>query len=323
MSNKVSVIIPVYNVEKYLDKCIDSVVNQTYKNLEIILIDDGSTDKSSIICDEWATKDKRIKVFHQKNSGVSVVRNNGIEYSVGDYISFVDSDDYIAESMIEKAVASIEENDADIVCFGVFRVAESGEILESTEDIEQKVVDNKEALLDLTNGKIHDYPVNKLYKRKVFENVRYPAGRVFEDIATTYKIFLNSEKICYLPQKLYFYRRRKGSIINNIKNSSLNDLFDIRKQRYDDLKAKHPDAAEACFELTAISALNFYDVSLWSSVNKDSLNEAITFLEENKTKVSKINSKMKLYLFSPFLYRVYRKTKHFIGNIVKTIISNR
>lgn len=323
MSTKVSVIIPVYNVEKYLNECINSVVNQTYKNLEIILIDDGSPDNCPIMCDEWATKDERIKVFHQQNGGLSVARNNGIEYSTGDYLCFLDSDDYIAENSVERAITCIEENDADIVCFGVFRVNEFGKILESTEKIEEKTISYNQALLDLANGKIHDYPVNKLYKRKVFENVRYPAGRVFEDIATTYKTFLNSKKIYYLPQELYFYRKRERSIVSHMTNSSLNDLFDIRKQRYDDLKTKHPEVAEACFELTAISALNFYDVSLWSSVNKDSLNEAITFLEENKIKASKINSKIKLYLFSPSLYKFYRKTKHSIGNIVKTIISKR
>lgn len=320
MNKKVSVIIPVYNVEKFLHKCIDSVVNQTYKNIEIILIDDGSPDNCPAICDNRAASDRRIKVLHQQNSGLSAARNKGIDISVGDYICFVDSDDFIAENMIEKAVSCIEKNDADIVCFGVFRVNEFEEILESTETMKEKCVNCREAILDLSYGKIHDYAWSKLYKRKVFENVRYPVGRAFEDIATTYKTFLNSKKICYLPQELYFYRKRKGSIIDNMKESSLNDLFVIRKERYDFFKEKYPEAAKACFEMTAISALNFYDISLWTSVNTDTLNDAIEFLENNKTKASKISGNMKLYSSLPFLYKIYRRTKHFIGNIIKAIL---
>ena len=319
MNAKVSVIIPVYNAEKYIERCIDSVVNQTYKNIEILLIDDGSSDNSPAICDNWAKNDSRIIVFHQQNSGVSAARNKGIELSIGDYISFVDSDDFIAENTIEKAVTAVDKNDADIVCFGVYRVNESEKIIESTENIEEKTVSSKEALLDLSRGKLHDYPCNKLYKRKLFDNIRYPVGKTFEDIATTYKLFLNSAKITYLPQELYFYRRRKGSIIHNMSSTSLNDLFVFRKQRYDDLKLKYPEIAEACFDMTAISALNFYDASLWNSVNKNSLNEAIKFLKTNSEKASKINSKIKLYIISPFLYNIYRKTKHFIGNIIKAI----
>ena len=138
MNTKVSVIIPVYKVEDYLDECLESVVKQTYKNIEVILIDDGSTDNCPHMWDDWACKDERIKVVHKQNSGLSAVRNKGVEIAGGEYILFVDSDDYIAESTIEKTVAVALENEADIVCFGVFRVNHNGEIIESTENLEKK-----------------------------------------------------------------------------------------------------------------------------------------------------------------------------------------
>ena len=319
MQPKVSVIIPVYKVEKYLDECLESVVNQTYKDFEVILVDDGSPDNCPLMCDNWAIRDARIKVIHQPNQGISTVRNKGIENSIGEYILFIDSDDFIDKTAIEKALTVAEKTSADIVCFGVFRITENKEIIEATEKIKNNTVSRQEALLDLCQGNVHDYSWNKLYRRKVFEGVYYPTDKTIEDIATTYKLFLNAEKISYLSDELYFYRRREGSIIADMKSSTLNDLFLVRKERYEFLKSDYPEASEACFELTAIAALNFYDRALWDSVNPDTLNAAIAFLKSNKSKASEINAKMKLYFTSPTLYNLLRKTKHFIGNVIKAI----
>lgn len=319
MNPKVSVIIPVYKVEDYLDECLESVVKQTYKNIEVILIDDGSPDNCSHMCDDWAIKDERIKVVHQQNSGLSAARNKGIEISGGEYILFVDSDDYIDESTIEKTVAVALENEADIVCFGVFKVNQNGEIIESTENFEKKTICARDAIRDLAAGTVHDYTWNKLLHKSVFSNVRFPVGKAFEDIATMYKLFSNAKKISYLPDELYFYRKRQGSIISQMKTSSLQDLFTVRKERYDYLKTNYPEAAEDAFELTAISALNFYDVSLWERVDQKILNDAVNFLANNCEEGSEINNKMKLYLCCPPLYKNYRKIKHFIGNIIKSV----
>lgn len=321
MNPKVSVIIPVYNVEKYLDECIESVVNQTYQNIEIILIDDGSTDNCPYICDNWAKKDERIKIIHQENSGPSLARNKGINLACGDYFLFVDSDDFIVKTTIEKTIIVAEKNNVDIVCFGVFRVDEYGKIIESTEHFEKKITDCKEALIELVSGNVHDYPCNKLYRKNTFENVEFPVGKVFEDIATTYKLFLNSKKICFVPEELYFYRKRKGSIIDHMNAFSLDNLFSIRKERYNDLKVNYPEAANVAFKLTAISSLNFYDISLWEQVNPQTLKEAIDFLEKNKKEAIKINNKMKFYFMSPNLYNFYRKAKHCIGGKIKKLLS--
>lgn len=322
MNPKVSVIVPVYNVENYLDDCIKSIINQTYDNIEVILIDDGSVDNSPMLCDNWADVDKRVKVFHQKNSGVSYARNVGIEKSSGDYILFVDSDDYIAETTIEKSANLLIQSDADILCFGVYRVNESGEIIESTEGFEQqRVLGYEEALTDISRGFTHDYVWNKLIRKEMFKGVSFPEGRLFEDIATTYKLFLNSEKVIYLPDELYYYRKRKSSIIGSMNAKTLNDLFVARKERYDFLELNYPKAAEAAFEATAISALNFYDISLWTTADRQNLDDAIQFLKINRQRAFALNNKTKLYYISPFLYRVYRKTKHRIGNVVKRIIN--
>lgn len=204
----VSVIVPVYNVELYLKECIDSIINQTFEDIEMILVDDGSTDNSGRMCDEFLNVDSRIRVIHKKNGGLSSARNAGLEIAQGKYISFVDSDDYLNMNMIYLMVKTMEKSKADIVCCDFtseeFRHVNGGNVISYTR------YDAISMLLDDSGFKC--YAWNKLYKKDLFGEIRYPDGKLFEDIKTSYLLFKNSSKITYLKEELYFYRIREGSI---------------------------------------------------------------------------------------------------------------
>ena len=212
----ISVIVPIYNVEKYLEKCIKSIINQTYKNLEIILVDDGSPDNCGKICDEFAERDKRIKVIHKENGGLSDARNFGLNVASGDYISFVDSDDYINEKMYEILFSEIKKNDSDIVFCDYIKFSEDNinNFVPEKYDI---IIHDKYSYLNLyyDNGHKHEKAVvawGKLYKRKLFDNIIYPKGKRGEDELTHYKIFYGTDKIVEVKLKLYYYLVRKDSL---------------------------------------------------------------------------------------------------------------
>ena len=189
----ISVIVPVYNVEPYLEKCLDSIIGQTYKDLDILVIDDGSTDHSDEICDKYAEKDKRIKVFHTENRGLSAARNLGLENAKGEYIGLVDSDDWIEQDMFEALLSKIEETAADVAECGSFVDYPEKSIKRTAI---QQVVQSEESIEALLHGRISTQVWNKLYNRSCFENVRFPDGRSFEDIATTHKIINHKSVAC-------------------------------------------------------------------------------------------------------------------------------
>ena len=237
MKKLLSVVVPVYNVEKYLDRCIKSIINQTYKNLEIILVDDGSVDASGKICDKYAEKDKRIKVIHKENEGLSEARNTGIKLSKGDYITFVDSDDYIDERMYEILINDLEKYDVDIASCDYLRIVDYSKKAKISSEV--LIYSKEEAIIKLLrNEEYKDYAWNKIYKKELFDGVLYPKGRVQEDVATTYKLILNANSVSYNKSKLYFYLKRKGSILDtwNIKNEL--DLYTNALERYQFIEQK-------------------------------------------------------------------------------------
>lgn len=199
---KVSVIIPVYNVEKYLDRCVESVVNQTYKNLEIILVDDGSPDNCPQICDEWAKKDSRIKVIHKKNGGPSEARNAGLEKSSGNYIAFVDSDDYLDLDCYEKAILN---NDCDLVVFGL-KLLYNKNIQYHCMNDNEYLNNNLEFFNESFVAHCFNSPCNKLYKRSVIEDIRFdPDFKYGEDYKFNMQILNNASKIRSLKYCSYNY----------------------------------------------------------------------------------------------------------------------
>lgn len=230
MNELISVIIPVYKVEKYLKRCIDSVIKQTYEKLEIILVDDGSPDKCPKICDEYAKKDARIRVIHQKNSGLSVARNNGIDIAQGKFIVFVDSDDYIENDMLVKMYYKLKETNADMVMCGVHCVYEDNYIgnIRAKLQIDQDEVINAEQMYErLFGAAAWQYVVawNKLYSRNIFDSIRFPEGKQHEDEMIIHQIIGKCQKICIVGKPFYHYVCRNDSIMSNECNMHRFDYF--------------------------------------------------------------------------------------------------
>ena len=199
----ISVIVPIYDIEKYLNKCIESIVNQSYENLEIILIDDGSTDESGKICDKWKEKDGRIKVIHKENGGLSDARNVGIENSTGEILYFIDGDDYIDFDIIDNLYFSLLENNTDISMGGLVReLYFEQKTLYSDKNY---VVDSKEILRKMFINEICTTVCNILFKKKLFEDIKFPVGKINEDSATLYKLFDKADKISHINKAGYYY----------------------------------------------------------------------------------------------------------------------
>ncbi len=230
---KISIVVPVYNVEKYLKRCIDSLIRQTYENIEIVLVNDGSKDNSGLICDALAEMDSRIRVFHKKNGGLSDARNYGIEHASGDYLCFVDSDDYISCDYCMKMYEIAIKEDADIVICQYDRF-EGERFNDSSEQKDNYIIcDKHEALKNLYSreGELYTLAWNKLYKKSVIGDIRYPVGLVNEDEFTTYKFILNSEKIVVLDSVLYYYFRNENSITTANKYMENMDVFKALRER--------------------------------------------------------------------------------------------
>ena len=228
----ISIIIPVYKVEKYLEKCIESVLKQTYTNLQVILVDDGSPDNCGKICDEYAKKDSRIEIIHKVNGGLSDARNVGIAKAKGKYIGFVDSDDYIKEDMYEILINLIKEYDADVSICNLYDVIEGKEYIRNKENgiKEYNRIDIlKEVLLDKN---IQSYAWNKLYKKELFNEIKYPIGKKYEDIGTTFYIFEKCNKVVVTSEPEYYYLKRADSLVNNVTESTVLDYTEIIIQRY-------------------------------------------------------------------------------------------
>ena len=215
-SDLISIVVPVYNVEKYIKKCIDSIINQTYQNLEIILVDDGSPDKCGEICEEYSKKDNRIKVIHKENGGVSDARNAGLEKATGEYIAFIDSDDYIDKNYISTLYNMCITNKAEIAQCSFKRVTDNQ--IANEKDVENKIVNMSgiEAIKNIFKENYIEYTVawNKLYKKSLFDNIKYPKGKLHEDEATTYKLFYEAKIVSVTNEKLYYYYIRQNSITN-------------------------------------------------------------------------------------------------------------
>ena len=212
----ISVIVPVYKVEQYLDKCIESIVNQTYRNIEIILVDDGSPDRSGDICDVWAEKDERINVIHQENYGGGFARNIGIESAKGEYISFVDSDDYISPTMLETLKKQFI-NDVDVVECDYIEVYDDNESFNNFKDNKVEFFDNNRAMEENIKDNIFRQLIwNKMYTRKVIGDIRFVKGKKIDDEFFTYQVIGKARKLVRLNQILYAYRQQEESIMHNM-----------------------------------------------------------------------------------------------------------
>ena len=261
----ISVIVPVYNVETYLNECVDSILRQTYKNLEIILVDDGSTDNSGAICDEYAKKDSRIKVFHKENGGASTARNYGIDQANGEFLGFVDSDDYIEKELYELLMESLVKNNADVSACGYISFRDGSNEKEERIDFYGGEVFTSESFAKILslekNGAAVISPCNKLYKREVFSKIRYPEGQAYEDPYVITDIFDSIEKFVFVKKALYYYRQRQGSIVHSISAKSLDEMDAWLKRLYWFSDRREFAYLKQTMDVT-LSRLVFYDKEL-------------------------------------------------------------
>lgn len=231
MNSMVSIIVPVYNVEKYLEHCINSIIHQTYPNLEIILVDDGSPDNCGDICDEFAKKDKRIKVIHKKNGGLSDARNEGLKVANGDFLAFVDSDDWVDLRLFEKVIDAFERNSVDIVCFGSYKTDGRNKTTCFTTHKEFEWTRDEALTALCKNDRIESHVWDKVYKKELFEDVFFPVGKYYEDVYIMHRIFMKANSVLFIDEPLYFYLQRNTSIVGQRTVRSGLDLMDGFQRR--------------------------------------------------------------------------------------------
>lgn len=316
----ISVYVPIYKVERYLEKCIDSIINQTYKNLEIILVDDGSPDNCGAICDRYAAADARIKVIHKENGGISDARNAGIAAALGEYIATIDSDDYIAPDFIEKLYSMISQTGADIAVCSFDVVGESD--TPKFSDSGYTVICHDDALAGLF---ARIFPVNvwnKLCKRSLFDGIKYPKGMLYEDLATTYKLIDKAAKVAVTDSKKYAYVQRSSSIMGQTGYFVSKDKIVIIEEMIDYL-TKNGQMTEIIFSNITDYIMN--DIYKMTSTkrfveNTEYKNALNRFIDIHKTEIyssKKISAKSKAVLFAcrhfpkilQSVYSLGRKTK--------------
>lgn len=247
MQDLISVIVPIYKVETYLDECVQSILSQTHKQLEIILVDDGSPDGCPAMCDAWAEKDSRIRVIHKENGGLSDARNVGIDAATGDYIAFVDSDDWIVPEMYEKMLAALKKENADICACNILscfpdRTCPWG--------CGEYTVGGPEQFLKMIYSDT-SFPVaawNKLYPRRMWEEIRFPVGKICEDAFTTYRLVHHAQRIVQIPEALYCYRIRENSIMTSAFRFQRMDEEEAWRVNYEFIRDNYPNLKKTAFD---------------------------------------------------------------------------
>lgn len=249
----ISVIVPVYNVQKYVDRCIKSLINQTYQNIEIILVDDGSTDKSSDICKRYNNKYPNIIYYRKKNGGLSSARNMGLSLASGQFLMFVDSDDYVDNDYCISAVENQSQFNADIVIFGYYR--------ESTTTSTYLTLGNKSRRLsagDASTDLINDsYAWNKLYRKELFQDVHYPVGKTYEDGYTTYRLYDKARVISYCAHATYHYVETGQSIVSSKSADNIRDQYGAIVNIFNYLQEKHSKIAVKYHYELIISSIRY------------------------------------------------------------------
>lgn len=321
---KISIIVPVYNVKEYMEQCIDSLINQTYKNLEIIVVDDGSTDESSQLCDQLKKKDNRISVYHKSNGGLSDARNYGLSYATGDYIGFVDSDDWISLSMYEDLMRMADKYNADIVSCGRY-IHNSKKILCCRFTSIEKTYSSEKALKEILLSREIDVAMwDKIFRADLFKDISFPVGENNEDIAIFYKLIGNANLIVHSGTIGYHYRKRQGSITHSRYSSQaatilLKHLYNLKQyiiENFPELKEDYKKylAVNNYFLITEYIQKNGVKQSKEYSKLREIFNETFPLLILHK------NFEFKRKIAAVFvwlnIYSYYEKMKRIIkGNL--------
>ncbi|NMD68800.1 glycosyltransferase [Bacillus sp. DNRA2] len=259
MNPKLSIIVPVYNVEKFLGDCVKSILSQSFKEFELILVNDGSTDRSGVICDEYAKKDQRIQVHHKENGGQSSARNKGIDVAKGQYLGFIDSDDWIHNDMYNILFNKALEAKADIAACNIIQYNKDDTKYYFCNDSTECLFDRNSAMGELyLNHRLTFSPCNKIYKRSLFENIRFKEGYILEDIDFAYRIIHQSKKVFYTGEALYNYRYNDKSTMRKAFSKKRLDEFEVRKNLYLFYRENYPEHADEVYAEWFLTGLMLY-----------------------------------------------------------------
>lgn len=287
----VSVIVPVYNVEKYLKRCIDSILNQSYSNLEIILVDDGSTDNSGKIVDEYGNLDKRIRVIHQKNQGLSAARNTGLEIMHGEYVTFIDSDDYVTNDYVSYLYKLISQTNfsCKMSLCSLMNVYASGKKV-NCGDGSKAILSGKECIKEMCYQHLVDTcAYAKLAHRDLYNKVKFPVGKLYEDIGTTYLLFDQCDKIACGFEPKYFYVIRENSIVTGKYNSKKLELLTMTDKMAAYVSEKYPDLKDATLRRQVYARFSTLNQMFNVSKTEDLIerDKIIDFLKIHRTAILK------------------------------------
>ncbi len=322
---KVSIIVPVYNIEKYLRQCIDSLVAQTLKDIEIILVDDGSPDSGGEICDEYAEKDERIKVIHKKNGGLSDARNAGIDLAEGDFIGFVDGDDLVLPDMFEALYRACIENKTEMAaCDRSFHTREDApELPVSLKRC--RVLTSEEFFSEVLK---HPDTVsmgvwNKLYGKHLFDNLRFPVGKMHEDNATLYRLVFQIDRVAYIPVQYYIYAKRPGSITSMSYGSRDYDRYEADHNMYLYITSNHPAVTAQATEHLCISNLSIaqnmvksrvHDRAMYKKVKKEN-RELLPAVRQNGSLTRREMTEIRFMCYGYYPYLLFLRLRQLIRKL--------
>ncbi|WP_282173031.1 glycosyltransferase family 2 protein [Cytobacillus firmus] len=314
MSEKVSVVVPVYKVEKYLHRCVDSVLNQTYTNLEIILVNDGSPDHCGEMIDSYAAKDSRIITVHKENGGLSDARNAGMEYVTGNYTMFVDSDDWLDVSMIEKLMNAITKYQADVVQSAIYYAYEDHLLYDNryySSNDSPVILNNRNLMYELVkNEKVKNFAWGKLYKTEQIKNLPFKKGVLFEDVFWAHKVMQRVETYVILHQPYYYYLQRKDSIVASYTPRNL-DILEGLKERHKFLEQYYNELTNESLKVILKTSLVHYNL-LFLNWRKDKSGlykrDVYLFIRSNYNRISRavkddrqLDLQLKLFMITPYL----------------------
>lgn len=237
----ISVVVPIYNTSKHLPRCLNSIINQTYKNLEIICINDGSTDNSANVLKQYAKKDPRIKIITQKNQGLSAARNTGLKHTTGEFVTFIDSDDEIAPQMVKELLTAILKTNSDITICSFKETYPNGKTKSFPHIPSQKSYSKESALKAMLKEENFNLTATmKLYKTNIIKNLKFPIGKLHEDVSFTYRAIMCAKKITFIPKDYYIYHHNNNSIVSKFNDQKFN-LIELTDKMCDDISQKFPN----------------------------------------------------------------------------------
>lgn len=311
MKHKVSIIVPVYNVQDYLLRCLNSLKVQSYNDIEIVIVDDGSKDDSGRICDSFSINEKRARVFHKKNGGLSDARNFGIEKSSGELIAFVDSDDYVDKNYIDKMVRALIKDESDIVVCGYNLEQPKEEIVDGFDAVYYSLV--RQENVDIVAW-------NKLYKKELFTDsgILFPRGEKHEDLLTTYKVMSKAKRVSYISDSLYHYETREGSITNT---ETIMEKLNMRERAANEAMEyfKNNKELKKVAEVSLLLAKYAYmDVAIRGKIGREYFDDCLNWLQKNKNDINVNNyltRKLRFYNMLNLktngkMYKLFRKIRH-------------